>query len=200
MSEATNYLENALANHLCKVATYTPPAALYLALYTVAPTDSTAGTEVTGSGYVRQPVTWSAASSGICTNSGAIEFPNTQFAILNDASIDALNVTSLIFADTQGAFLAGYSAALVSKTLKVAMIASPSQADIYQNGFVAGVLAADVHASAPSVWHDEIVAETQKEEEEEDEDEEEEDDEEDDDEELLKLAGGLAGWMGHHIL
>ena len=80
MSEATNYLENALANHLCKVATYTPPAALYLALYTVAPTDSTAGTEVTGSGYVRQPVTWSAASSGICTNSGAIEFPNTAWS------------------------------------------------------------------------------------------------------------------------
>ena len=26
----------------------------------------------------------------------AVEFPNTQFAILNDASIDALNVTSLI--------------------------------------------------------------------------------------------------------
>lgn len=72
----------------------------------------------------------------------AIEFPNTQFAILNDASIDALNVTSLIFADTQGAFLAGYSAALVSKTLKVAMIATPAQADIYQNGFVAGVVAA----------------------------------------------------------
>jgi basic membrane protein A len=72
----------------------------------------------------------------------AIEFPNTQFAILNDASIDALNVTSLIFADVQGAFLAGYSAALASKTLKVAMIGTPSQADLYQNGFVAGVHAA----------------------------------------------------------
>jgi basic membrane protein A len=71
----------------------------------------------------------------------AIEYPNTQFAILNDASIDALNVTSLIFSDTQGAYLAGYSAALASKTGKVAMIATTSQADIYQNGFLAGVLA-----------------------------------------------------------
>ncbi len=70
----------------------------------------------------------------------AIEFPNTQFAILNDASIDALNVTSLIFADTQGAYLAGYSAAITSKTLKVAMIATNDQADLYQNGFLAGVL------------------------------------------------------------
>ena len=71
----------------------------------------------------------------------AVEFPDIQFAILNDASIDALNVTSLIFADTQGAYLAGFSAALASKSGKVAMIATTSQADIYQNGFLAGVLA-----------------------------------------------------------
>ncbi|MBP7903600.1 MAG: BMP family ABC transporter substrate-binding protein, partial [Candidatus Planktophila sp.] len=71
----------------------------------------------------------------------AIEYPNTQFAILNDGTIDALNVTSLIFADTQGAYLAGYSAALASKSGKVAMIANTNQADIYQNGFLAGVLA-----------------------------------------------------------
>lgn len=71
----------------------------------------------------------------------AVEFPNTQFAILNDGTIDALNVTSLIFADTQGAYLAGFSAALASKSGKVAMIANPDQADMYQNGFLAGVLA-----------------------------------------------------------
>lgn len=71
----------------------------------------------------------------------AVEFPNTQFAILNDASIDALNVTSLIFADTQGAYLAGFSAALATKSGKVAMIANSTQADVYQNGFLAGVLA-----------------------------------------------------------
>jgi basic membrane protein A len=71
----------------------------------------------------------------------AVEFPSTQFAILNDASIDALNVTSLIFADIQGAYLAGYSAALSSKSGKVAMIANTNQADLYQNGFLAGVLA-----------------------------------------------------------
>lgn len=72
----------------------------------------------------------------------AVEFPNTQFAILNDASIDALNVTSLVFADMQGAFLAGYSAALSSKSGKVAMIASSDQADLYANAFVVGATAA----------------------------------------------------------
>jgi basic membrane protein A len=71
----------------------------------------------------------------------AVEFPDTQFAILNDATVEALNVTSLVFDDTQGAFLAGYAAALATKTNKVTMIASPSQADIYLDGFLAGVLA-----------------------------------------------------------
>lgn len=71
----------------------------------------------------------------------AVEFPNTHFAIINDASVAALNVTSLIFSDTQGAYLAGFSAAQVSKTGKVAMIANPNQADIYKDGFSAGVFA-----------------------------------------------------------
>lgn len=69
----------------------------------------------------------------------AVEFPNTQFAILNDASVDALNVTSLIFAETQGAFIAGFSAAMASRSGRVAMIANDNQADLYHNGFLAGV-------------------------------------------------------------
>ena len=72
----------------------------------------------------------------------AIEFPNIQFAIIGDASIAALNVTSITFADVEGAFLAGYSAALTTKSGKVAMITTPSAADDYQNGFLAGVVAA----------------------------------------------------------
>lgn len=71
----------------------------------------------------------------------AVEFPNTQFAIINDASVAALNVTSVVFANVQGAYLAGYSAALISKTGKVAMIANPNQADLFKDGFSAGVFA-----------------------------------------------------------
>lgn len=72
----------------------------------------------------------------------AVEFPNTQFAIIGDASISALNVTSIIFAENEAAFLAGYSAALASKSGKVAMITSPSNAGVYEDGFVSGVEAA----------------------------------------------------------
>jgi len=71
----------------------------------------------------------------------ALEFPNTQFAIIGDASIAALNVTSVTFAEVEGAFLAGYSAAISTKSRKIAMITTPSNADLYQNGFLAGVAA-----------------------------------------------------------
>lgn len=72
----------------------------------------------------------------------AVEYPSTHFAIINDASVAALNVTSVIFANTQGAYLAGFSAAQISRSGKVAMIANPDQADIYKDGFAAGVAAA----------------------------------------------------------
>jgi basic membrane protein A len=71
----------------------------------------------------------------------AFEFPNTQFAIINDASVAAVNVSSVVFAETQGAYLAGFSAAQISQTGKVAMIADSNQADLFKNGFSAGVLA-----------------------------------------------------------
>ena len=72
----------------------------------------------------------------------AVEFPSTQFAIIGDASIAALNVTSITFADNEAAFLAGYSAALATKSGKIAMITTPSNAEGYQNGFLLGANAA----------------------------------------------------------
>jgi len=72
----------------------------------------------------------------------SLVFPETQFAILNDATVDALNVTSIVFADVQGAYLAGYSAALASKTGKVAMVGYTSQKDLFDRGFVPGAKAA----------------------------------------------------------
>jgi len=69
-------------------------------------------------------------------------FPETQFAILNDATVDALNVTSIVFADVQGAYLAGYAAALASKSGKVAMVGYSSQKDLFERGFVPGAKAA----------------------------------------------------------
>jgi len=66
-------------------------------------------------------------------------FPNSQFILIDDASVAHLNVTSIIFAETQGAYLAGASAALASKSGKVAMIINENQSKVFWNGFNVGV-------------------------------------------------------------
>jgi basic membrane protein A len=71
------------------------------------------------------------------------EYPETQFAILNDATVDALNVTSIVFADVQGAYLAGYAAALASKSGKVAMVGYTSQKELFEKGFAPGAKSAN---------------------------------------------------------
>jgi len=72
----------------------------------------------------------------------ALDLPNKHFSIIGDASIPALNVTSIIFSENEAAFLAGYSAALASKSGRVAMVTTPSNAAGYENGFLLGVAAA----------------------------------------------------------
>lgn len=49
----TNFLTNGVIDHLFRTATFSPPAHLWIALYTVAPTDAGGGTEVTGGSYAR---------------------------------------------------------------------------------------------------------------------------------------------------
>ena len=71
----------------------------------------------------------------------AEDFPEKQFAIINDQSIAAFNVSSIVFDETQGAFLAGVASALSTKTGKVAMITTPSQTSSYEDGFLAGIKA-----------------------------------------------------------
>lgn len=74
MSSFTDYLENAALNHIFRNTALTSPAAVYLALFTVAPTDAGGGTEVTGAGYARQAITFGAPSGGAIANTGAVSF------------------------------------------------------------------------------------------------------------------------------
>lgn len=57
MSNASNRLENLILDHVFRSATWSPPANLYLALYTAAPGDAGGGTEVTGGSYARKSLT-----------------------------------------------------------------------------------------------------------------------------------------------
>jgi len=71
----TNYLETALLNHVLRNTSYTSPTQPYVALYTVAPTETGGGTEVSGGGYARQPVTFTAPAPDSVSNSTDVTFP-----------------------------------------------------------------------------------------------------------------------------
>lgn len=81
MGSFGDYLENKVLDHVFGAAVYTAPATVYVALYTVIPTDANAsGTEVTGGSYARVAVTnnatnWPAASGGAKSNGTAVTFP-----------------------------------------------------------------------------------------------------------------------------
>lgn len=66
----------------------------------------------------------------------ALDFPSTQFVIVNDASIRMLNVTSMVFSENQGGYLAGVTAALATRTGKIGLIGTTGSP--YESGFTAG--------------------------------------------------------------
>lgn len=75
MSAASDYLENALLDHVMRNTALTSPTTVYLGLATATFADDNSGTELSGNGYARQAITCSAASGGSITNSSAISFP-----------------------------------------------------------------------------------------------------------------------------
>lgn len=94
----SDFLENAVLDHIFTDPAYSPPATLYVALSTADPLDTGAGiAEPVGNAYQRVGVTaatFSAASGGVKTNTATISFPQatgswgtiTHFAIFDDQS------------------------------------------------------------------------------------------------------------------
>lgn len=62
MAALSNYLENKLVDWLLRDETFTPPATVYVALFTGAPNDAGGGTEVSGGSYARVAVASSLAN------------------------------------------------------------------------------------------------------------------------------------------
>ncbi|SVD83476.1 uncharacterized protein METZ01_LOCUS436330, partial [marine metagenome] len=77
MAGFTDYLEDKIINHVFGGTAYTAPTTCYVGLYTATPTDSTAGTEVSGGAYARQSVAWTVIGTGTAqaSNTSAITFP-----------------------------------------------------------------------------------------------------------------------------
>ncbi|MGD9663121.1 MAG: hypothetical protein AB7U63_17835 [Porticoccaceae bacterium] len=77
MAGISTYLANKLLDHTLRNVAYTPPAAVYVAVYTTNPTASDTGTEVSGGGYARQQATFNPSSGGVITNNADIIFPTS---------------------------------------------------------------------------------------------------------------------------
>lgn len=82
MGALSDYAEGQILDHLFRTALFTKPTELHIALYTVAPTDSTAGTEVSGGSYARvqrdpDDANWDAPTSGNgkTSNLAVVTFP-----------------------------------------------------------------------------------------------------------------------------
>jgi len=75
MAEFTNYLENKLLDHVLRNVNYTSPSTAYVGLFTDAPDDTGAGTEISGNSYARVALSVSTATSGVVTSSANVTFP-----------------------------------------------------------------------------------------------------------------------------
>lgn len=76
MAALSDHAEKLLLDWLMTTGSATRPTNWYVALYTSAPSDSGGGTEVSGSNYSRQAVTFDAASTpgGTTSNSNELTF------------------------------------------------------------------------------------------------------------------------------
>tara|TARA_R100001509_G_scaffold127914_1_gene81346 strand:+ start:84 stop:464 length:381 start_codon:yes stop_codon:yes gene_type:complete len=105
----TDYLENKLVAHTFSNTAFTSPSSVFVALYTVAPTDSTTGTEVSGGGYARQSAAFTTTGNA-ATNTSAIEYPT---ATGNYGTVVAV---AILDASSSGNMLA-YATLSSSKTI-----------------------------------------------------------------------------------
>jgi len=68
----------------------------------------------------------------------AVANPNTEFALINDASVGNLNLSDMVFSNSDGAYLAGVLAGSATKSKKVGII-GPSSTSLYLLDFKSGV-------------------------------------------------------------
>jgi hypothetical protein len=106
----SNYLANQINDAVHGAVAYTAPATLYFALFTVTPTATGGGTEVTGGSYARVAVTnnltnFPSSSGGVKKNGASVTFaaPTADWGVCTalvefDASSGGNMITVEIFA------------------------------------------------------------------------------------------------------
>jgi len=111
MAGFSDYLEDKVLDHVFGGVAYTQPTK-HVALYTVAPTDTGGGTEVSGGAYARQTSTFNVSGTDptTATNAAAVEYPT---ATANYGTVVAVGIMDAL---TSGNLLA-YANLTASKTV-----------------------------------------------------------------------------------
>ena len=125
MSGFSDYLEDKVLEHVFGGNAFTAPSTLYVALYTVAPSDTGGGTEVSGGAYARQTATFTVSGTNPTTasNTAAIEYPS---ATANYGTVVAVGVLDA----SSGGNLLAYSTLDSSKVMKVVAMLLDSMLEI----------------------------------------------------------------------
>ena len=110
MAGFSDYLEDKVLEHVFGGNSYTAPGTHYVALYTVAPTDTGGGTEVSGGAYARQTSTFNVSGTDPTTAFVAVEYPT---ATANYGTVVAVGIMDAL---TSGNLLA-YANLTASKTV-----------------------------------------------------------------------------------
>jgi len=91
MAAKKQIFANKLLDTVLRNVAYSGTATVFVGLHTVTPDWTTGGVEVstTGTGYVRQPVTFAAAALASTSNSAAVTFPvaTSSWGTINGVSI-----------------------------------------------------------------------------------------------------------------
>lgn len=117
MGSKTDFLENELNDHVLRGETYTAPTAVYSGLFTVLPSDSTGGTEVTqaSSGYTRLATTF--VTSGATTPGRSVSETAKTFATVAGGATITVVGYGILDAATSGNLL--YWATVTETVLNV---------------------------------------------------------------------------------
>lgn len=126
MANISKYLKNALINATLRNVPYTPPVTTYVALYTSDPTEDDTGAEVTGGAYARQPITFTAPTTGSTNSTANVQFTQAtaNWGTITHVGIrDALTGGNLMYfapLTTQRNILSGDSYALLASQVPIA--------------------------------------------------------------------------------
>ena len=96
MSGFSDYLEDKVLEHVFGGNAFTAPSTLHVALYTVAPSDTGGGTEVSGGAYARQTGTFTVSGTNPTTasNTAAIEYPTATADYGTVVAVGVLDASS----------------------------------------------------------------------------------------------------------